>query len=460
MIKYLGSKRLLVPLIADIAVGLQDEGTVVDLFSGTARVGQGLKGAGLRVLSNDLNAYAATLATCYVQADLEDWEDDALRHIRDFNALPGRRGYFTETFCERSRYFQPKNGARIDAIRDEIAQRELPPELEAILLTSLMEAADRIDSTCGVQMAYLKKWAARAHNDLELRLPRVLPRARSGKGAAHQLEAAEAARRLSGDIGYLDPPYNQHKYLGNYHIWETLVRWDAPEAYGVACKRVDCRDRKSSFNSKPRIHAALADVVENLDVRHLVVSFSNEGYITREEMVEILSARGDVFVLEQDYKRYVGAQIGIYSPEGDKVGRVSHLRNKEYLFIVVQQGAEIALPRELLRSPQDAFAFEPGDPEAPPQPELPAVRTQREAAPPPPAGQLALAIERALSTAKSLSSQDLQRQIPEVDAAGLRPALKALIAAGKITASGKRRGTRYHWNRIESEDLIQLGLFT
>ena len=34
---------------------------------------------------------------------------------------------------------------------------------------------------------------------------------------------------------------------------ETLVRWDAPEHYGVACKRVDVRERRSGFNSKPGI---------------------------------------------------------------------------------------------------------------------------------------------------------------------------------------------------------------
>lgn len=355
MIKYIGSKRVLVPLIADVVTRLTAQGTVVDLFSGTARVGHGLKARGLRVCSNDINTYAAVLATCYVQADAERWADEAQRHIDALNALPGVPGYFTETFCEQSRFFQPKNGARVDAIRDEIARRALPAELEAVLLTSLMEAADRVDSTTGLQMAYLKQWAPRAHNDLSMRLPVLLPQAASGKGAVTQLEAAEAARQLTGDVGYLDPPYNQHKYIGNYHIWETLVRWDAPEAYGVARKRIDCRARKSAFNSKPRIRAALGDVIRNLDVRHLVVSFSNEGYISREEMVDLLSARGEVFVLERDFKRYVGAQIGIYSPDGDKVGAVSHLKNKEYLFIVPAPGAETRLPRELLRTPGEAF---------------------------------------------------------------------------------------------------------
>ena len=83
--------------------------------------------------------------------------------IHELNALPGQAGYFTETFCERSRFFQPKNGARIDAIREFIESKDFEPELKAVLLVSLMEAADRVDSTTtGVQMAYLKKWAARS----------------------------------------------------------------------------------------------------------------------------------------------------------------------------------------------------------------------------------------------------------------------------------------------------------
>jgi adenine-specific DNA-methyltransferase len=121
MIKYLGSKRLLLDLIGE-AVGRVAPGpTVLDLFSGTSRVGHALKRRGFRVVANDHNAYAHTLARCYVETDLSDVEDDARRLIAEFNRLPGRPGYFTETFCERSRFFQPKNGARIDAIREAIA---------------------------------------------------------------------------------------------------------------------------------------------------------------------------------------------------------------------------------------------------------------------------------------------------------------------------------------------------
>lgn len=333
MIKYIGSKRVLIPALLEVIGSLEGVRTVVDFFSGTSRVSHALKRAGYRVIANDYMTYAHTLATCYVQVDREDVRDEAQSLIDEFNSLKGEPGYVTETFCEKSRYFQPHNGARIDAIREAIERMGLKRDLKAVCLVSLMEAADRVDSTTGVQMAYLKRWAPRAHNDLELRLPDVLP----GNGTdcqAHQLEARQAAKALTGDVAYVDPPYNQHSYLGNYHIWESLVRWDKPPVYGVACKRVDCRERKSDFNSKPRAAEALASFLSQVDCRHLVVSFNNEGYIKREEMETLLATRGQVRIMERDHKRFVGAQIGIFNPAGERVGEVSHVRNTEYIYVV------------------------------------------------------------------------------------------------------------------------------
>jgi adenine-specific DNA-methyltransferase len=333
VIKYLGSKRRLVPAVLDVVRSLPGVRTVVDLFSGTSRVGHALKRAGYRVLANDHNAYAVALAGCYVRADRDDVLRDAERLLRDLDRLPGRAGWFTDTFCVRSRFLQPRNGERVDAIRDAIAARGLEPDLEAVLLVSLMEAADRVDSTTGVQMAYLKRWAPRSEQALELRLPAVLPRAAAGRGAAHGMDALDAARALEGDVAYLDPPYNHHSYLGNYHVWESLVRWDKPEVFGTACKRVDCRDRRSVFNSRPRFHEALRSVIEAVRAPVLVLSFSDEGWATRAEVEALLASRGRVSVLEREQPRYVGARIGIYNPRGEKVGTVGRLRHTEYLFV-------------------------------------------------------------------------------------------------------------------------------
>lgn len=332
MIKYLGSKRLIAGRIVRAVEAVPGAQTVIDLFSGTARVGHALKSAGFRVLANDHNEYARVLAKCYVAADREDVADRAIRLLRELAALPGKPGWFTETFCRKSRFFQPRNGERIDAIRDGIARKGLEPELEAVVLTSLMEAADRVDSTTGVQMAYLKGWAPRARNRLELRLPEVLPRARAGKGEAHGLDAFEAVRRFEADVAYLDPPYNQHSFLGNYHVWESLVRWDKPPVYGVACKRVDVRRRRSVFNSRPGFRAAFDRVVREIRAPVIVASFSDEGFLAKSEMESILRSRGEVRVVGMDYRRYVGARIGIYNPQGKKVGRIGRLRNREFLF--------------------------------------------------------------------------------------------------------------------------------
>ena len=137
------------------------------------------------------------------------------------------------------------------------------------------------------------------------------------------------------EIAYLDPPYNQHRYVGNYHVWETLVAWDAPDHYGVACKRVDVRDPATSsvFNRRREAPAALARVVRSVPAELLVLSGSDEGWMTLDDLADMASGRGTVAVLAFDSRRYVGAQIGIHDPRGKKVGRVGRTRNTEYLIV-------------------------------------------------------------------------------------------------------------------------------
>ena len=349
MIKYIGSKRTLVPHIVNVASALPGVRTVADLFTGTTRVAQALKQRGFHVTANDLATYSEVLAQAYVEQDAARADVPRLRELlAHLNALPGRRGYFTETFCERSRYFQPRNGERVDAIRQEI-DRVADGALErAILLTSLLEAADRVDSTTGLQMAYLKAWAPRSHNDLTLRLPALIP----GAGAATRLDAALAAATLGDvDLAYIDPPYNQHSYFSNYHIWETLVRNDEPEVYGTACKRVDCRTTKSDYNSKRRAWQAFQALLGAVRARYALVSFNNEGYFEADDVLGLLREHwGEALALAFDSKRYVGAQIGIFNPRGERVGAVSHLRNVEYLFLA---GPDLEAIRRRLPSGAD-----------------------------------------------------------------------------------------------------------
>lgn len=334
MIKYLGSKRTLVEAIAGMAVATQAR-TAVDLFTGTTRVAQALKRTGMHVTAVDIASYSEVLSDCFIATDATVVNHAELANVlAELNTMPGKRGYFTRTFCEESRFFQPKNGQRVDAIRDHLETHYRESPLFPVLLTALMLAADRVDSTTGVQMAYLKSWAARSHNDLELRPPDLIP----GPGRSIRDDALSITRHLpTTDFLYVDPPYNQHRYYTNYHIWETLVRWDAPEHYGVACKRIDSRDEstKSVFNRKRDMPAAMSQLLGDAHARTVVVSYNDESWITPEQMLRSLRDAGfaDARMLAFDYKRYVGAQIGIFNPAGTKVGTVSHLRNTEYMFI-------------------------------------------------------------------------------------------------------------------------------
>lgn len=447
MIKYLGSKRTLLPDLLSVLREFPRYNTVLDLFSGTSRVGHSLKRAGYKVLANDHNAYAFALANCYVAADREKVVCDAEKLIKELNSLPGRPGYFTRTFCEESRFFQPKNGERVDSMREMIASKCLEPILESVLLVSLMEAADRVDSTCGLQMAYLKSWAPRAHNQIELRMPDVLPSVPAGPCGAYQLDALQAIERLESDVTYIDPPYNQHSYLSNYHIWETLVLWDQPAFYGVACKRMDCRERKSVFNSKTQCDGAFEQVIRGSRSKLLVVSFNNEGYLSRERIEQLLSTRGEVVVISKDFKRYVGAQIGIYNPQGQRVGEVSHLRNQEYIYLVsddipkaLKQGLEKDARSgggevlEQVRSHRNSVAGE--------------VPRRRENSLGQQA-QLAQVVE-CLRGAETRSNSEIQTTTG-MSASEVREVLQSLVLANRVRVHGQRRGTRYEW--IDKTDI-------
>jgi adenine-specific DNA-methyltransferase len=339
MIKYLGSKRRLVPVLTRVCEAA-DARTALDLFTGTTRVAQAFKRAGASVTAVDTARYSDVFAHTYIATDARDVDLAELTAVvDDLNARPGAPGYFTETFCERSRFFQPFNGARVDAIRDAIEREHAGTALHPILLTSLVEAADRVDSTTGVQMAYVKAWAPRSFQPLELRVPDLL----AGEGAAVRGDALEVAPGLPAcDLAYLDPPYNQHRYFTNYHVWETLVAWDAPEHYGVACKRVDARDdaTKSVFNRRRLMPDALRRVIAAVQARVVVVSYNDESWVTAEELRDMCAVHGHVEVLAFDSRRYVGAQIGIHNPQGERVGAVSHVRNQEYV-VIAGERAEV-----------------------------------------------------------------------------------------------------------------------
>ena len=118
-------------------------------------------------------------------------------------------------------------------------------------------------------------------------------------------------------------------------MWETIVAWDAPEHYGVACKRDELRDRSvtSVFNRRRLMPEALRHCIERVDARLMVLSYNDESWIALDELVDFCRPRGAVEVLAFDSRRYVGALIGVHDRQGRRVGTPNRMHNVEYLVV-------------------------------------------------------------------------------------------------------------------------------
>ena len=92
VIKYIGSKRRLVPVLARIcqAAGAR---TALDLFTGTTRVAQAFKAQGVHVTAVDSARYAEAFARTYIETDAAATDAGELRAaITRLNAVPGKAG--------------------------------------------------------------------------------------------------------------------------------------------------------------------------------------------------------------------------------------------------------------------------------------------------------------------------------------------------------------------------------
>ena len=346
MIKYLGSKRALLPVLETLFTASKAT-TAVDLFTGTTRVAAAMKQIGMHVTAVDTASYSEVFSKSFIELDRKNVDlRELTQAVNSLNQLSGESGYFTEVFCEKARYFQPRNGQRIDTIRTAIESDYKQSWMYYPLLSSLLIAADKVDSTTGVQMAYLKAWSRRSSLELELQVPQLL----AGPGKSVRGDAIEQLSNLgSFDLAYLDPPYNQHRYFGNYHIWETLVRWDKPDYYGIANKRIDARssENKSPFNSKLTMPDALAKLIAGLDAKTVVLSYNNESWLSRRELSDMCSNYESVEILDFDSKRYVGSQIGGYNQSGRLVGKPGAHRNLEHIVIAGPQDKVSAMVQAL-----------------------------------------------------------------------------------------------------------------
>lgn len=316
--RYIGGKSLMLESIASVICGLTVGVRVItDIFSGTGVVAQNLKHRGYVVNANDILYFSYVLNKGILEMNepISPCLREIISHLNtlcvdnspwfDIKDAFIYQNYSPHDNCKRM-YFQCDNAIKIDLIRQEIERlRYQVSENEYFyLLALLINAVPYVSNITGTYGAYLKYWDKRTYNSIRLT---EIPIERSNSDChCYNMEALELARHIESDLVYLDPPYNERQYLPNYHILETIARYDYPTIRGVTGQRSD-PEKISDFCKIGKARTAFKRLFERLNSRYLLLSYNNEGLLSTDEMSQIMQEVGisHTFKLyEYDYRRY------------------------------------------------------------------------------------------------------------------------------------------------------------
>lgn len=329
---YLGNKRSIAGRVVAAIEGGRPRGKslrVLDAFSGTAAISRALRRRGHRVHANDTltlcGAWAASalLVPSYPTfAGLRSLghaaEDRYPSIIAHLDGLQGTDGFITKSFSPASaaacgverRYLTEANARRVDAVRTEIAQWQ--PELSdgehGLLLASLVDAVMRVSNTAGTYGCYLKEWKASAHAPLALRM---LPLPTDNDTSQHLVtcdDAVSVGAEADVDVLYADPPYTKRQYAAYYHVLETIVRADEPPLSGSTGLRPWKTDA-SDWCYKRRAPQALDALITKSSAPRVVLSYSNDGQIDHQTVLDILATHGSASFEEFGLRRYRSSRL-------------------------------------------------------------------------------------------------------------------------------------------------------
>lgn len=316
--RYIGSKTLMLGNIQSVINHFTNNVHIItDIFAGTGTVSRFFKEQGYTVLSNDILylSYVLNKGVLEMNAPISTELRGIIEHLNNlsvencpwFNIENAfiYQNYSPHDECHRM-YFQRNNALKIDLIRQEIERlrNEIAKPEYFYLLSLLLNAVPYVSNITGTYGAYLKYWDKRTFNELTLKETEILPS--NVPCHCYNQNAINFAHQIECDLVYLDPPYNGRQYMPNYHILETIARYDYPEIKGVTGVRID-PDKMSDFCRKGRAEAAFRDLFNSLNCRYLLLSYNNEGLLDTNVMSQIVrdSGNANTFRLfEYDYRRY------------------------------------------------------------------------------------------------------------------------------------------------------------
>ncbi len=315
--RFIGSKAALLGNIEHVI----DENTTgrerifCDLFSGTASVAKHFKQK-YKVISNDFLHFSYVLQKATIENNREPsfeklktigihdpflfLEETPCNRMRDDYFIAQNYAPNPNNDCERM-YVSLKNAMRIDFIRHTLEawkhENLLNEEEYYYLLAGLIEGVPYVSNITGTYGAYLKEWDKRAYNDFEM--IRLKVEDNGQRNRSYNMDANQLISGIEGDILYLDPPYNSRQYAPNYHLLETISKYDSPEIRGITGIR-NYENQKSAFCIKKDAAKAFEGIIEKANFENIILSYSSEGIMSFEEIESILKKYGE----PESFKRY------------------------------------------------------------------------------------------------------------------------------------------------------------
>jgi len=352
--RIIGSKYNILPDIYRILEKENIEAySFFDVFSGSAVVGRFFKKM-FSVISNDnlyfsyiLQRALIVINKCPSFSNLnfdnipKDPKERVYRILHYLNNLKGVEGFIYRHYTPASKdadgverkYFTTENGMKIDAIRIQIQEwfenGYISEDEYFYLLASLLLAVQKIANTSGTYGAFNKFWDARSYKPLTLRYIEIIPS--KFNHVAYNEDIFDLLEKVTCDIAYIDPPYNSRQYITNYHLLETIAKYDNPKIKGKTGIREYGDQERSVFCSKKGVQDAFFKLVKGLKAKYIVISYNSEGLLSKNQIIQILDEGGlrDIRFYEIPYRRFKSNN----NSRKNIVG--------EYLFIGVKENGEL-----------------------------------------------------------------------------------------------------------------------
>lgn len=338
--RYLGNKTSILEALEEVvATNIKTsikKLSFFDAFSGTAAVGDYFSDK-FEIIANDKYYYSYVYTRGKLNNSNVTFEKLGFCPFKHFNKKTLKLNYdgfiFNNYAPKKSgrMYFSDENAALIDTIRVTVEEWKKNQKINDneyyYLLASLLESVSTVANIAGVYGAYLKTWDPRAVKKMEF--IRVESINKNENAKVYNDDINKIINKIDHDILYLDPPYTKNQYSTQYHILETIAKYDNPEIRGVTGTRSD--KIGSEWSREIKVEIELNKLIKNSNAKYVIMSYSSLGIMEREYIESFLkrySKTGTVETYEIDYKKYRNSRTK------------SNKKNVEYIFFIEKKKTE------------------------------------------------------------------------------------------------------------------------